>query len=74
MIERLLMLVMWDIAALDPAQPAFEGEDSVVRLNASDAQFVDVVHTNGVPLEPFVGLGMTRPVGESPAPDGPVSN
>lgn len=45
------------ISGLDPAGPAFSHEDKNLRLAASDAEFVDVIHTNaGV-------YGMTSPVG-----------
>lgn len=32
---------------LDPASPYFEDEDPAVRLDPSDAIFVDVIHTDG---------------------------
>ena len=35
---------------LDPAEPYFEGTDPVVRLDPSDAAFVDVIHTDGGPI------------------------
>ena len=31
---------------LDPAGPLFHGMPRLVRLDSSDAQFVDVIHTN----------------------------
>lgn len=33
-------------AALDPAGPEFKGRNPEDRLDSSDAQFVDVVHTD----------------------------
>ncbi|XP_034945186.1 pancreatic triacylglycerol lipase-like [Chelonus insularis] len=51
------------ITALDPAQPGFQGKNALVRLNNSDASFIDVVHTDGKPFLPFLGLGMTSGVG-----------
>ncbi|KAH9526200.1 hypothetical protein DERF_000300 [Dermatophagoides farinae] len=35
------------ITGLDPASPLFEGYPANVRLDPSDAKFVDVIHSNG---------------------------
>ena len=35
------------ITALDPAQPLFKGMPEFVRLDPGDAEFVDVIHTDG---------------------------
>ena len=35
---------------LDPAEPFFEGTETIVRLDPSDADFVDVIHTDGKPI------------------------
>jgi hypothetical protein len=32
---------------LDPAEPAFKDTAAVVHLDREDAQFVDVIHTDG---------------------------
>lgn len=40
---------------LDPAEPCFEGTPELVRLDPSDAQFVDVIHTDGAPIIPNMG-------------------
>ncbi|KAK3594260.1 hypothetical protein CHS0354_020442 [Potamilus streckersoni] len=42
---------------LDPAGPLFEGRDPLVRLDSTDAYYVDVIHTDGT------GFGMLSPVG-----------
>ncbi|KAM5132566.1 pancreatic lipase-related protein 2-like isoform 2-T2 [Mantella aurantiaca] len=48
------------ITGLDPARPYFEYTAPEVRLDPSDASFVDVIHTD---TEPLTGLGMDQPVG-----------
>lgn len=48
---------------MDPAQPLFENLDKAVRIDTSDADFVDVIHSNAKPTIPFIGFGMMRPVG-----------
>lgn len=40
---------------MDPAEPHFSKTDPVVRLDTSDAIFVDVIHTNA---RPFISGGM----------------
>lgn len=34
------------ILGLDPAKPAFEDWDAIVRLDVTDATYVDVIHTD----------------------------
>ncbi|KAM7408088.1 hypothetical protein PAMA_001983 [Pampus argenteus] len=51
------------ITGLDPAEPYFQNTDASVRLDASDAIFVDVIHTDGLPFDSKLGLGMSQPVG-----------
>ncbi|XP_022203697.2 pancreatic triacylglycerol lipase [Nilaparvata lugens] len=51
------------ITGLDPAQPGFEGTPVEVRLDKTDARFVDVYHTNTRPFIPLAGFGMINPVG-----------
>lgn len=50
------------ITGLDPASPLFEGYPPRVRLDPSDANFVDVIHSNG---DSFIrgGLGSYAPMG-----------
>lgn len=51
------------ITGLDPAEPYFQDTDSSVHLDASDAAFVDVIHTDGLPFNSKLGLGVSQPVG-----------
>ncbi|XP_038629740.1 pancreatic lipase-related protein 2-like isoform X2 [Scyliorhinus canicula] len=51
------------ITGLDPAKPFFKNTPIEVRLDISDAVFVDVIHTNGAPLIPYLGFGLFEPVG-----------
>lgn len=50
------------ITGLDPADPFFKDTDPIVRLDASDAKYVDVIHSDA---KPFVtgGLGMEKAIG-----------
>ncbi|XP_069692084.1 pancreatic triacylglycerol lipase-like [Periplaneta americana] len=50
------------ITGLDPAQPCFNADSPDIRLDPSDADFIDVIHTNGKVLEK-VGLGLPQPIG-----------
>ncbi|XP_046408288.1 uncharacterized protein LOC124172835 [Ischnura elegans] len=50
------------ITGLDPAGPLFENQDPEARLDASDAAFVDVIHSNGENLI-LGGLGSWQPMG-----------
>ncbi|XP_058063375.1 pancreatic triacylglycerol lipase [Anopheles bellator] len=53
---------IWRITGLDPAGPLFEAQPPEVRLDAGDAQFVDVIHSNGENLI-LGGLGSWQPMG-----------
>ncbi|KAI8486793.1 hypothetical protein Bbelb_355410 [Branchiostoma belcheri] len=48
---------------LDPAEPYFQGTDPIVRLDPTDAQLVDVIHSDGGFFFTSLGLGMYDPVG-----------
>ncbi|XP_034463795.1 inactive pancreatic lipase-related protein 1-like isoform X1 [Hippoglossus hippoglossus] len=51
------------ITGLDPTEPYFQDTDVSVRLDTSDAAFVDVIHTDGLPFKSKLGLGMSQAVG-----------
>ncbi|KAM4851629.1 pancreatic triacylglycerol lipase-like [Thomomys bottae] len=51
------------ITGLDPAEPCFEGAPELIRLDPSDAQFVDVIHTDAAPFVPNLGFGLSQPSG-----------
>lgn len=48
---------------LDPAQPCFATSNDIERLDASDADFVDIIHTNGRMLKK-IGFGMPEAMGK----------
>ncbi|KAJ8675498.1 hypothetical protein QAD02_011284, partial [Eretmocerus hayati] len=50
------------ITGLDPARPCFESENIWLKLNRTDAKFVDVIHTNSEPGEK-VTFGTFEPIG-----------
>uniref|UniRef100_A0A8C2YGW1 Triacylglycerol lipase n=1 Tax=Coturnix japonica TaxID=93934 RepID=A0A8C2YGW1_COTJA len=50
------------ISGLDPAGPYFEGTPPEVRLDPTDADFVDVIHSNAAHF-PATGLGMYNTTG-----------
>ncbi|KAF8791254.1 Pancreatic triacylglycerol lipase like protein [Argiope bruennichi] len=51
------------ITACDPAEPYFEDMPKTVRLDPSDANFVDVIHTDAASKIRFIGFGMNQLVG-----------
>ncbi|KAG8287450.1 pancreatic lipase-related protein 2 [Homalodisca vitripennis] len=55
-------LTLGRITGLDPAEPHFSKTDPIVRLDPSDAIFVDIIHSD---TTPFIqgGLGMEEPIG-----------
>ncbi|XP_058794380.1 uncharacterized protein LOC131666051 [Phymastichus coffea] len=50
------------ITGLDPAQPCFKTADPSLRLDKDDAEYVDVIHSNGRQLI-FLGLGLPGQLG-----------
>nr|XP_022314804.1 pancreatic triacylglycerol lipase-like [Crassostrea virginica]XP_022314805.1 pancreatic triacylglycerol lipase-like [Crassostrea virginica] len=53
---------MGRITGLDPAGPLFEKYVEQVRLDPSDAKFVDVIHSDALPVED-AGFGTRKPCG-----------
>ncbi|XP_051883626.1 pancreatic lipase-related protein 2-like [Pristis pectinata] len=51
------------ITGLDPVAPYFQNTPPEVRLDPTDALFVDVIHTDGSFKFPNKGFGMTYPCG-----------
>ncbi|KAK3091087.1 hypothetical protein FSP39_017022 [Pinctada imbricata] len=51
------------ITGLDPAEPNFKGYDVRVRLDPTDAAFVDVIHTDDTGYDTVSGYGLSDPVG-----------
>ncbi|XP_071744347.1 gamma-aminobutyric acid receptor subunit alpha-6 isoform X2 [Lepeophtheirus salmonis] len=50
------------ISGLDPAEPLFQSMPEFVRLDPSDAEFVDAIHTDSKSII-MLGYGMMDPVG-----------
>lgn len=50
------------ITGLDPAAPYFTDTVTIVRLDRSDAKYVDIIHSNAMPLY-FSGFGISEPIG-----------
>ncbi|KAG8175498.1 hypothetical protein JTE90_009132 [Oedothorax gibbosus] len=50
------------ITGLDPAGPYFRDSEPEVRLDLTDAEFVDVIHTDGGEFV-LTGLGINEPIG-----------
>lgn len=61
-LQRDFGLALGRITGLDPAEPLFANTESVVRLDKSDAKYVDVVHTDALPFSSG-GLGMRAAIG-----------
>lgn len=51
------------ITAMDPAEPFFQQLPKSVRLDASDAKFVEAIHTDAKKYVPYGGLGFSENVG-----------
>lgn len=59
-IKQVLSIIT--LSGLDPAEPHFSKTDPIVRLDPTDADFVDVIHTDAGPFLSG-GLGIFEPVG-----------
>ena len=51
------------LTGLDPAGPLFDGKSPEVRLDKTDADYVDVIHSNG-DRSIKGGLGAWEPMGK----------
>lgn len=51
------------ITGLDPARPCFKHIDHIFKLDRSDADFVDVIHTQTGNNEDVSGIGVQEPSG-----------
>ncbi|KAG6446400.1 pancreatic lipase-related protein 2 [Manduca sexta] len=61
-LQKRYNLKLGRITGLDPAAPYFSKTVTLVRLDRSDAKFVDVIHSNAMPLY-FSGFGISEPIG-----------
>ena len=58
------MDVAFLLSGLDPAQPCFRTVDDTERLDATDADYVDIIHTNGRLLSK-IGFGFPERTGKA---------
>ncbi|KAL1467902.1 hypothetical protein MTO96_005677 [Rhipicephalus appendiculatus] len=67
LLKRIATFASFSTSGLDPAEPYFQKMPAQVRLDPTDADFVDVVHTDGASFVLDIlkgeGLGMYDPVG-----------
>ncbi|XP_078317695.1 pancreatic lipase-related protein 2-like [Crassostrea virginica] len=56
---RLLHGRLGRITGMDPAEPDFEHLSPGIRLDPADANFVDIIHTNGAPIS-SLGYGLMQ--------------
>lgn len=61
-LKRDFNLTLGRITGLDPAEPFFSGVDPIVRLDRTDARFVDVVHSHAKPFA-HGGMGLAQAIG-----------
>ncbi|XP_054709514.1 pancreatic lipase-related protein 2-like [Uloborus diversus] len=60
--ERFKNIKLGRITAVDPAQPYFQNMPPSVRIDPTDADFVDAIHTDSSSTK-FLALGMSQAVG-----------
>ncbi|CAH1243020.1 PNLIP [Branchiostoma lanceolatum] len=51
------------ITGLDPAEPYFQGTEPMIRLDPTDAELVDIIHSDGGFFFTSLGYGMYDPTG-----------
>ncbi|XP_014641319.1 PREDICTED: inactive pancreatic lipase-related protein 1-like [Ceratotherium simum simum] len=62
--SQVYFLQHWpSLLGLDPVEANFRGTLEEVQLHPSDADFVDVIHTDAAPLTPFMGFRINQRVG-----------
>ncbi|XP_013178093.1 PREDICTED: pancreatic lipase-related protein 2 [Papilio xuthus] len=62
-LQRQFNLKLGRITGLDPAAPYFSNTVTLVRLDRSDAKYVDIIHSNAMPLY-FSGFGISEAIGD----------
>lgn len=58
-----MLHIAYCVVGLDPAGPLFENYDPRARLDSTDADLVDVIHSNGEKIY-MGGLGAWAPMGD----------
>ncbi|VVC98347.1 unnamed protein product [Leptidea sinapis] len=61
-LQKEFNLKLGRITGLDPAAPYFSNTVTLVRLDRSDAHYVDIIHSNAMPLY-YSGFGISEPIG-----------
>ncbi|CAH2075368.1 unnamed protein product, partial [Iphiclides podalirius] len=61
-LQKKFNLKLGRITGLDPAAPYFSNTVTLVRLDRSDAKYVDIIHSNAMPLY-FSGFGISEAIG-----------
>ncbi|GAB0094042.1 pancreatic triacylglycerol lipase [Sergentomyia squamirostris] len=61
-LQRDFNLTLGRITGMDPAEPLFHQVDPIVRLDRTDAKFVDIIHSDAKPFTSG-GLGISQVIG-----------